>query len=191
MATGGTVKYTLLTILTLGAATIASGQPPFQGLTSIDAHALNAVQFTFGGKYGPGTVLGSSDCPAQKSNSVGYCVALANFNVPAGKRLVIENISAGISFNPNGSGAVFGPTLSVGLTVGGTTAFTNLPLETTLTVGSTTYYSTNRSLRLYADPGAGFPELLFQNITGGIGPNLGGATGAFSVTVSGYYVPTT
>jgi len=183
------VKYTLLTILALGTSMIASAQGPFSNLTSIDSHALNAVQLTFSVTYGPGTKLGTFQCPLQKSNSVGYCLATVNFTVPSGKRLVIENISMAMSYNPNGSGAILSPLMSLGVTVGNTTAFSSLPFDTTLSVAGSTYYVMNKSVRLYVDSGPGFPEITFGNLVGGgLGPDLGPATGTFGVTISGYYV---
>ena len=184
------MKSALLTILTLGAAITASAQPPFLNFTSIDAHALNAVQLTVQVQFGPGTKPGTFQCPLQKSSPTGYCLASWFFTVPNGKRLVIENINAGISFNPNGSGLVLDSQMHMGVTVGASTAFSSFPFESVLTVGGVTQYSMNKNVRFYVDSGPGFPEIFFANVNGNtiIPGDLGAATGVLNIVFQGYYV---
>jgi len=185
------MKYTLLALAAICGVT-ASAQTFLQDLSSIDAHALNAVQLTFNGRYGPGSHPGTADCPSQKSTSTGYCLAVVNFNVPTGKRLVIENVSVTFTFNPNGnSNVIFSPQMSIGTNVSNTIAFTSLPFDNNVSSGGATGYFMSKSLRLYADPATGFPEITFTNFVGpSIGPDLGPATGFFTITLSGYYVST-
>ncbi len=186
------MKYAFLTILGLGAAITASAQPPFLNLTSIDPHALNAVQLAVQVQFGPGTKPGSFQCPLQKSSPTGVCLASWNFFVPSGKRLVIENINASMSFNPNGSGLILDSAMHMGVTVGASTAFSSFPFESVLTVGGVTQYGMNKNVRFYVDSGPGFPEIFFANANGNalIPGDLGAATGVLNIVFQGYYVDT-
>jgi hypothetical protein len=154
------------------------------GKNQIDPTALAAVQYTFSQQFGPGTTCKFPD-------TAGLCLAVITFTgIPTGQRLVITDISAVLSFNPNGSPDAPAGALSFGVNVAGTVAFYNFPWDRSVQVGNLTTYYLNKNLHMFADPGIGFPEILIENLTG-IGPIFNAGTGAFGITITGYLVPTT
>jgi len=74
-------------------------------------------------------------------------VAENTFQVPAGKRLVIEWISA-MQFVPQGSGGAFGITTQVG----GEQAFHALATFPSATTDGNVDFTTSQVTRIYADP---------------------------------------
>ena len=182
------MKYTFLTILALGAAAIANAQPG-QNQNSIDSHALNAIQINVRVQFGPGTTVGSFQCPNQRGNTPGYCIARLDFNLPNGKRFVVENMSVGVSYNPNGSGLVLLPAIDFLVNVGNSAATSTFPFDSSIAVNGGTQYFMNKNVRFYIDPGIGFPEIFLLNNSGSLIPgDLGAATGSVNMTLQGYLV---
>ncbi len=155
-----------------------------KNVNAVDEAAQNALQMNVHYQFGPGTIVGT-DCEGT-STSTGYCFATGHFTVPQGKRFVIENISAVVSF-PSESADTMAQIFSVATNVGGTVAFHTLPFDRIAVVGSNSLYYANKSVRLYADPGIGFPKIDLGNLSG-LGPVFTHAKGYASFVLSGYLV---
>jgi hypothetical protein len=95
------------------------------------------------------------------------------FNVPAGKRLVIEDLSA----TAHGVG-VTGGSFNVGTRVGGNFEFHSFPASFFVGFNGQGNLVAHEQVRLYADPGS--------IVAVGAETNVGGYT--FEITFSGYYV---
>jgi hypothetical protein len=147
---------------------------------SIDPTAAAAVHYTGSIAFGAGTSC-SGDTPP-------VCFATIPFSVPAGQRLVITNISASFSFDPNGGSEVPSGAVGMLLNVGGTVASYTFPFDSSKQVGAATYSYMNKSVHIFADPAIGFSWSV-ANLTG-IGPVFTVGSGGFGITVTGYLVPT-
>jgi hypothetical protein len=156
----------------------------------IDPTASAATQISVSFQFGPTSVIGANAC----SNPVTYqgvsvCIASKSVNLPQGQRFVITNISGSLLFNTNGGSDVAQQTVSMVLNVGNTAASSQIPPDATQVVGTTTYYSFNKSVHMFADPGIGFPEILVGNLSSPIGPFFSTGSGSVSITFQGYLVP--
>ena len=120
---------------------------------------------------------------------VSVCVASKAINLTPGQRFVITNISGSLSFNPNGGSDVAQQTVAMVLNVGTNASSSLIPPDNAQVVGTTTYYSFNKSVHMFADPGIGFPEVLVGNFSSPIGPFFSTGTGSLSITFQGYLVP--
>jgi hypothetical protein len=150
----------------------------------VDETAVNALQLNVHYRFGPGTHPGT-DCDGT-STSTGYCFASGHFTVPQGKRFVIENISAVVGF-PSTSMDTMAQIFSLATQVNNTVCFHTLPFDRIVTVGQTTYYYANKSVRIYVDPAIGFPKIDLGNLAG-LGPVFTHDTGYANFVVSGYLV---
>jgi hypothetical protein len=180
------VRHTLFALAALcGSGIVRAGNG-----NQIDPTALAATQMNVAIQFGPTSVIGAHACTNPTTyQGVNVCPSVANLNVPSGYRFVITNISGGLTYNPNGGGEVISETVSIGLNVAGTIFFSQIPVEHTQVVGGATYYTFNRSVHMYADPGVGFPEILVSNFQA-IGPFFQFGTGYLNMTFQGYLVPT-
>jgi hypothetical protein len=168
-------RTSLLTVLVLGGTCLLRADPP-----SIDATALAAVHYISSVAFGAG-----SNCP---HNTPAVCFAtIPSPNIPAGQRLVITNISANYSFNPNGGSEVPATALGMLLNIDGTIGNYTFPFDSSQQVGNTTYHYLNKSVKIYADPSIGFFWSV-ANLTG-VGPVFTVGSGGMTVTVTGYLVP--
>jgi hypothetical protein len=169
-------RNTLLTVIMLGGTCLLRADPP-----SIDPTALAAVHYSSSIAFGAGT-----NCP---NNTPAVCFAtILSPNIPAGQRLVITNISANYSFNPNGGTEVPSTALGMLLNVNGTIGNYTFPFDSSQQVGNSTLHYMNKSVKIFADPSIGFSWSI-ANLTG-IGPVFTVGSGGLSVTVTGYMVPT-
>ncbi|HYL74565.1 MAG TPA: hypothetical protein VEU96_10190 [Bryobacteraceae bacterium] len=156
----------------------------------IDPTASTATQISVAFQFGPTSVIGANACP----NPVNYlgvsvCVASKAINLTPGQRFVITNISGSLSFNPNGGSDVVQQGVAMVLNVGNNASSSQISPDYSQVVGTTTYYSFNKSVHMFADPGIGFPEILVGNFQSPIGPFFSTGTGAVSLTFQGYLVP--
>ena len=147
--------------------------------TPVDETAVNAFQLVVQYQFGPGTTC---------TTDTGYCFATGHFIVPQGKRFVIENLSAVVSY-PTTSLDTLAERFSLATQVSNTVCFHSFPFDRVQTVAGTsrTYYYANKSVRVYADPAIGFPKIDLANITG-LGPVFTHDKGEANFIVSGYLV---
>jgi hypothetical protein len=102
-----------------------------------------------------------------------YGKASDSFQVPAGKRLVIEFVSVSVQL-PTGQGP------------GASFAGIDIPLVKGLySVFSTDFFTGNQLMRLYIEPGASIAGSLFRSANGSYATS---GAAACSIAVSGYYV---
>ncbi len=180
------LRNTLFAVLAICGAGMMKGQTALQELTSIDATALTATQINLAVQFGP-TSAGVKCTNPTTYNGVSVCGSVGVINVPSGNRLVITNISGALSYNPNGGGEVMTEAVSIGINVGGNIFFSQLPVEHSQVVNGTTYYTFNKAVHMFADPGVGFPEILVDNFQG-VGPFFQYGTGYMNITIQGYLV---
>jgi hypothetical protein len=175
----------------LAAAALCGSALAFAGTgNQIDPTATTATQISVSFQFGPTSVIGANACP----NPVVYlgvnvCVASKTLNLTPGQRFVITNISGGLFFNPNGGSDVAQQAVAMVLNVGPNASSSLLPPDSTQVVGTTTYYSFNKSVHMFADPGIGFPEILVGNFSSPLGPFFSTGSGNVSLTFQGYLVP--
>jgi len=183
------LRSTLLTLAALCGASLAfAGNPHVT--TTIDDTALAATQIAVQFHFGP-TSVPVVTCPNPTTyQGTPVCASVATFIIPNGYRFVITNISGGISYNPNGGNEVMDEQINFGINLGGHIYFSSIPVQHTQQVGTTTYYSFNHAVHMFADPGTGFPEILITNLTGGE-PFFKSGVGGASFIFQGYLVPTT
>jgi hypothetical protein len=179
-----------LNIVLAAAALLDSGLAFAGPGNEIDPTANTATQISVAFQYGPTSVIGATACPHPTIYlGVSVCPAVKTINLTPGHRLVITNISGSLSFNPNGGSDVAQQAVSIVLNVGNNASSSNIPPDHTQVVGTTTYYSFNKSVHMFADPGVGFPEILVGNFSSPIGPFFSTGTGYVSITFQGYLVP--
>lgn len=182
-----TFTRTLLTLLTLSGAGLLHADDP-HATTPPDPTALNATQFSVLIRFGP-TSSPSVNCPNPTTYlGTPVCAAVAVFNIPAGNRFVLTNISGGMAYNPNGGGEVVEQKVNLGFNVNGTIAFSSIPFDHIQQVGNSTYLTFNQSVHMFVDPGIGFPEILISNLTGGQ-PFFQTGVGSAGFVFQGYLVP--
>jgi hypothetical protein len=102
-------------------------------------------------------------------------VSVIMYNVPAGKRLVIENVFAHMRVL---AGAFV--TMSVRTTVGGNTAGAEILMAPQGTFGRESHFAGNQNMRLYADPNTSVTISYARSVTD--------ATGKLTFGFSGYLV---
>ncbi|HEY4360991.1 MAG TPA: hypothetical protein VGN17_08480 [Bryobacteraceae bacterium] len=183
------LRGTLLTLAVLCGAGLAYAGKPYNPTTADDM-ALSATQIAVQFRFGP-----TSSPAVTCSNPTTYqgtpvCGSVSTFLIPNGFRFVITNISGGYTYNPNGGTEVIEEQVNLGLNLDGHIYFSSIPVDHIQQVGTTTYYSFNKSVHMFADPGTGFPEVLLANLTGGQ-PFFKTGVGGFSMIFQGYLIPTT
>jgi len=119
----------------------------------------------------------------QPGVSLGNNYTITTFTVPAGKRLVIEEISAQVYV----SGAVTGevPRLILGTQAGGAWVNTFTPMTYAGNEGVSPTYAASQPLRMYADPGSTVDVELKRSSD--LNGNYSG-TLISTITVTGYLV---
>ena len=173
----------------LAAAALCGSGLAFAG-NEIDPTAETATQISVAFQFGPTSVIGAAACPHPTIYlGISVCPAVKTINLTAGKRFVITNISGSLSFNPNGGSDVVQQGVAMVLNVGSNASSSQLPPDHTQVVGATTYYSFNKSVHMFADPGIGFPEILVGNFQSPLGPFFSTGSGYVSLTFQGYLVP--
>jgi hypothetical protein len=182
------LRSTLLTLVALcGAGSTWAGKPYTP--TTADDTALAATQIRVQFAFGP-TSNPLVTCPFPTTYmGTPVCASLATFNVPSGFRFVITNISGSATYNPNG-GEVMSQSAAIVLGLNATDYSSAIPFGQPQQVGTTSYFSFNHAVHMFADPGTGFPEVLISNLTGGF-PFFQTGSGFVSITFQGYLVPTT
>ena len=157
---------------------------------TIDPTASTATQISVAFQFGPTSVIGATACPNPVTYlGVSVCPAVKTINLTPGQRFVITNISGSLSFNPNGGGDVVQQGVAMVLNVGNNASSSLISPDYTQVVGATTYYSFNKSVHMFADPGIGFPEVLVGNFSSPNGPFFSTGSGYVSITFQGYLVP--
>jgi hypothetical protein len=156
---------------------------------AVDPTANTAVQINVAIQFGPTSAIRTHACfNPTVYNGVNTCPSVTTTNLTPGYRLVITNISGSLTYSPNGGGEVMSETISFGVNVGNNIFFSQLPMEHAQVVGGTTYYSFNKAVHMFADPGVGFPEVLVSNFQS-VGPFFRFGTGYLNMTIQGYQVP--
>ena len=175
----------------LAAAALCGSGLAFAGQgNQIDPTATTATQISVLFQFGPTSVIGANACPNPTTyQGVSVCAAVKTINLPPGQRFVITNISGSLVFNPNGGSDVAQQTVTMVLNVGNTAGSSQMTPDATQVVGNTTYYSFNKSVHMFADPGIGFPEILVGNFSSPLGPFFSTGSGSVGITFQGYLVP--
>jgi hypothetical protein len=154
--------------------------------TSADPTADTATQIHVSFRFGPTPAVTCSNPTVYQGTTL--CPASALFTVPAGNRFVITNVSGSVTYNTNGGSDVLEQLAALGLNVGGNIAFSAIPFDHSQQVGTTTYFSFNQNVHMFADPGTGFPVVELTNLSNGF-PFFPTGVGGVSLVFQGYLVP--
>ena len=135
---------TLLSLFVLWGSNALFGQN-----TTVDPQARAAIQVGLSIAFGAGTVAGR-DCPG--GTSTGECFAIIPLvDLPPGHRMVIQNISATLTFNANGGTDVAQQCLTLFVLVGSNASISCLPFSQIQQLSQGYSANLNQHVHIYAD----------------------------------------
>jgi hypothetical protein len=168
-------SITALAVLSL-ALSLGSARAAEKDVISFDGNALSVYQLRVDFNFGP--VDG---------------IAQQQFDVPAGKRFVIENVSGLILYTEGPAPEIMSRTMQLRLLNRGTAGPLDIvehfiPIDHELNKDGKIYFSFNHSVRLYTEgQDVAFPDVQLENLDG-LGPIFGSSSGIANVRLSGYLI---